>query len=166
MFTNNTEWLDLRTSKGKVPSASLTILQAELDCVQKKLRELKEQQVYQRTSYSVAAIDTEVFRMETGLSTKSVLQIVFNYTLRFTDNNNYYYGKVNSIKLEDQVFIKLMKLRQNYTNLYLAQLFCIKPDDSKIEAILNLPLPQNKKDVECLLGMVTCLGKFISNMST
>ena len=69
----------------------------------------------------MAAIDTEVFRMETGLSTKSVLQIVFNYTLRFTDNINYYYGKVNSIKLEDQVFIKLIKLRQNYSNLYLAQ---------------------------------------------
>ena len=68
--------------------------------------------------------------------------------------------------MEDQVFIKLIKLRQNYTNLYLAQLFCIKPDDSKIEAILNLPLPQNKKDVECLLGMATCLSKFISNMST
>ena len=114
----------------------------------------------------MAAIDTEVFRMETGLSTKSVLQIVFNYTLRFTNNINYYYGKVNSIKLEDQIFIKLIKLRQNYSNLYLAQLFCIKPDDSKIEAILNLPLPQNKKDVECLLGMVTCLSKFISNMST
>ena len=106
--------------KGKVASASLTILQAELDCVQKELRELKEQQVYQRTRYSVAAIDTEVFRMETGLSTKSVLQIVFDYTLRFTDNINYYYGKVNSIKLEDQIFIKLIKLRQNYSNLYLA----------------------------------------------
>lgn len=103
----------MRTSKGKVASSRLTILQAELDCVQKELRELKEQQVYQRTRYSVAAIDTEVFRMETGLSTKSVLQIVFNYTLRFTDNINYYYGKVNSIKLEDQVFIKLIKLRQN-----------------------------------------------------
>ena len=42
-FSNNTEWLDLRTSQGKVASASLTILQAELDCVQKELRELKEQ---------------------------------------------------------------------------------------------------------------------------
>ena len=37
----------------------------------------------------------------------------------------------------------------------------IKPDESKIEAILNLPSPQNKKDVERLLGMVTYLSKFI-----
>ena len=37
----------------------------------------------------------------------------------------------------------------------------IKPDESKIEAILNLPTPQNKKDVERLLGMVTYLSKFI-----
>ena len=42
----------------------------------------------------------------------------------------------------------------------------IKPDETKIEAILNLPTPQNKKDVECLLGMVTYLSKFIPNMST
>ncbi|KAL9974674.1 hypothetical protein ACROYT_G011737 [Oculina patagonica] len=42
----------------------------------------------------------------------------------------------------------------------------IKPDESKIEAILNLPSPQNKKDVERLLGMVTYLSKFIPNMST
>ena len=41
----------------------------------------------------------------------------------------------------------------------------IKPDESKIEAILNMPGPQNKKDVERLLGMVTYLSKFIPNMS-
>ena len=42
----------------------------------------------------------------------------------------------------------------------------VKPDESKIEAILNLPSPQNKKDVERLLGMLTYLSKFIPNMST
>ena len=42
----------------------------------------------------------------------------------------------------------------------------IKPDESKIDAILNLPSPENKKDVERLLGMVTYLSKFIPNMST
>ena len=42
----------------------------------------------------------------------------------------------------------------------------IKPDESKIEAILNLPSSQNKKGVERLLGMVTYLSKFIPNMST
>ena len=42
----------------------------------------------------------------------------------------------------------------------------IKPDDSKIKAILNLPSPQNKKNVEPLLGMVTYLSKFLPNMST
>ena len=42
----------------------------------------------------------------------------------------------------------------------------IKPDESKIEAILNLPSPLNKKDVERLLGMVTYLSKCIPNMST
>ena len=41
----------------------------------------------------------------------------------------------------------------------------IKPDESKIEAILNLPSPQNKKDVGRLLGVLTYLSKLIPNMS-
>ena len=115
---------DSRTDEEKVASVSQTILEAELDCLKKELRELKEQQVYQRTRYSVAAMDSEVLRMETGLPTKDVFQIVVNYISRFRDNINYYYGwRVDSIKLEDQVFITLMKLRQNHTNLHLAQLF-------------------------------------------
>ena len=38
---------------------SQTILEAELGCLKKELRELKEQQVYQRTRYSVAAMDSD-----------------------------------------------------------------------------------------------------------
>ena len=41
-----------------------------------------------------------------------------------------------------------------------------KPDESKIEAILNMPPSQHKKDLERLLGMITYLSKFIPNMST
>lgn len=81
--TSNTELVhklekspDLKTNEEKVTSASLTILEAELDCVKKELRELREQQVYQRTRYSVAAIYTDVLRMETGLSTKSVSKLL------------------------------------------------------------------------------------------
>ncbi|KAL9983117.1 hypothetical protein ACROYT_G005247 [Oculina patagonica] len=97
------ESTDSRTDEEKVASASQTILEAELDCLKKELRELKEQQVYQRTRYSVAAMDSEVLRMETGLPTKDVFQIVVNYISRFKDNINYYYGwRVDSIKLEDQ----------------------------------------------------------------
>ena len=43
---------------------------------------------------------------------------------RFKDSVNYFYNwKVECLSLEDQIFITLMKLRQNYTNLHLAQLF-------------------------------------------
>ena len=46
------------------------------------------------------------------------------YVARFKGHINYYSGwKVKAISLEDQVFITLMKLKQNYTNLHLAQLF-------------------------------------------
>ena len=45
-------------------------------------------------------------------------------SLTFEDSINYLAGwKVESISFEDQIFITLMKLRQNYTNLHLAQLF-------------------------------------------
>lgn len=42
----------------------------------------------------------------------------------------------------------------------------IRPDESKITAILNMPVPQNKKDIERLLGMITYLSKYIPNMSS
>jgi len=46
------------------------------------------------------------------------------HPLRLKDFNVYYFGwKVESIKFEDQIFITLMKLRQNYINLHFAQLF-------------------------------------------
>ena len=62
--------------------------------------------------------------METGLPTKEIFTIVVDYTAKFKDSISYYCGwKVESITFEDQIFITLMKLRQNYTNLHLAQLF-------------------------------------------
>ena len=62
--------------------------------------------------------------METGLPTKEVFNIVVNHALRFKDSVNYFAGwNVESISFEDQIFITLMKVRQNYTQLHLAQLF-------------------------------------------
>ena len=69
-------------------------------------------------------MSSEVIRMETGLPTKEIFTIVVDYTAKFKDSISYYCGwKVESITFEDQIFITLMKLRQNYTNLHLAQLF-------------------------------------------
>ena len=41
----------------------------------------------------------------------------------------------------------------------------LKPDQSKIEAILNMPVPQCTKDLERFLGMINYLGKFIPQLS-
>lgn len=41
----------------------------------------------------------------------------------------------------------------------------LKPDPDKIAAIVNMREPENKKDVEKFLGMITYLGKFIPHMS-
>ena len=50
--------------------------------------------------------------------------ISVNHVARFKGHINYYSGwKEEAISLEDQVFITLMKLKQNYTNLHPAQLF-------------------------------------------
>ena len=50
--------------------------------------------------------------------------IVVNYVKQFSPEIRYFNDwKVERILLKDQVFIALMKLRQNYTNLYLAELF-------------------------------------------
>ncbi|XP_063903271.1 uncharacterized protein K02A2.6-like [Zophobas morio] len=42
----------------------------------------------------------------------------------------------------------------------------IEPDNSKIEAVLNMPQPTSKQDVQRLLGMLTYVSKFIPEFST
>ena len=72
----------------------------------------------------MSALEGDVIRMETGLRTKEVFNNVVNHALRFKDSVNYFAGwNVESISFEDQIFITLMKMRQNYTQLHLAQLF-------------------------------------------
>ena len=100
------------------------VLEAELDLASRELRRHEETERYQRSHYSVSALTSKVIRMETGLPTKEVFDIVVKHAMRFQDSINYFFGwKVKTIAFEDQIFITLMKVRQNYTNLHLAQLF-------------------------------------------
>ena len=41
----------------------------------------------------------------------------------------------------------------------------VKPDVSKIEAIIDIPTPQDKHAVQRLLGMINYLAKFVPNLS-
>lgn len=62
--------------------------------------------------------------METGLLTKEVFKIVVRHASNFKDSIDYFRGwKVKSVTFEDQIFIALMKVRKNDTNLHLVQLF-------------------------------------------
>lgn len=114
---------DEKAEANKKPVEQI-VLEAELQSKSRELEERKNREAYQFSHYSASTLSEEVFRMETGLPTKDVFNIIVLYTLRFKDSICYYYGwRVNSISFEDQIFITLMKARQNYTNLHLAQLF-------------------------------------------
>ena len=41
----------------------------------------------------------------------------------------------------------------------------LKPDVDKIEAIKQMPIPEDKQDVQRLLGMLNYLNKFIPDFS-
>ena len=100
------------------------ILEAELQQAKRDLTDLKQKTDYLHKYYTVSVLGEDVLKMETGLPTKEVFLIVVKYTRRFKQSINYFAGwKVESISFEDQIFITLMKVRQNYTNLHLAQLF-------------------------------------------
>ena len=100
------------------------ILEAELDLVKRDLKSLKQHVQYKTRCYTVGKLSGDVIRMETGLPTKEVFEIVVRYALRFKDLINYFAGwTVESITFEDQIFITLKKVKQNYTNMHLAQLF-------------------------------------------
>lgn len=93
------------------------VLQVELDMVKRELDTCEESADYQKTHYSVSKLNADVIKMETGPPTKEIFDIVVEYVADFKER------KVESISWEDQIFLTLMKLRQNYTNLHLAQLF-------------------------------------------
>ena len=89
-----------------------------------RIKQQREAAQYQRTHYFGSTLTTYVFRLENGLPTKEVFRIVENYPSRFKHSLSHYAGwRVESIIFEDQILITLMKLRQNYTNLHIAQLF-------------------------------------------
>ena len=99
------------------------ILKSDLHNATTDMEQLQKDVEYLRCSYSVSSLNENVLRLKTGLP-KKVFWILANYAARFRDSVNYYYGwKVEGVKFEDQFLITLMKLRQNYTNLHLAQLF-------------------------------------------
>lgn len=107
----------------KIPTSQI-ILEAELDCVKNELKQQEQSTQYKKGHYSASTLSSEVIRMETGLPTKEVFQIVVNYVSRFKNSVSYYAGwRVESVSFEDQIFITLMKLRQNYPNLHIGQLF-------------------------------------------
>ena len=90
------------------------ILEAELDLAKRGLKNLNDILHYKNRCYTVTELPGDVIRMETGLPTKEVFDIVVRHALRFKDSINYFGGwKVESITFEDQIFITLMKVRQN-----------------------------------------------------
>ena len=100
------------------------ILEAELEQAKREIIDQKEKNDYIKKHYTVSTLSEDVLKMETGLPTREVFHIVVNYADRFKQSINYFAGwRVQSISFEDQIFITLMKVRENYTNLHLAQLF-------------------------------------------
>ena len=123
---NDSYSLSGEASECETSNASMqnVLLEVELENLRKELQNRKSNEQYQRQIYSVMALRDEVICIETGLPNKQIFSIVVNYVRRFSAEINYLYGwRVERILLEDQVFITLMKLQQNYTNLQLAELF-------------------------------------------
>lgn len=52
------------------------ILEAELDFANRELKELNQTVQYKRNKYTVSALEGDVIRMETGLPTKEVFNIL------------------------------------------------------------------------------------------
>ncbi|CAL8253708.1 unnamed protein product [Boreogadus saida] len=74
--------------------------------------------------YSPATLCDEVIRMETGLPDKAMFSRVVGLVQRLEGSIVYAAGRrVEGMTMESQVFMALMKVRQNYTHLHLTQLF-------------------------------------------
>ena len=79
-------------------STNEIILEAELDQAREDLQDMQEKERYKQKHYTVSELSAEVLRMETGLPTKEVFNIVVLHALRFKDCIVYYSGwKVESV---------------------------------------------------------------------
>ena len=101
----------------------LDVSAIELEMVKDELKSAYDK--FEKSSaYSIHKMPLSVFKMETGLPSTQMFWILVWYLKRFERSIKYHLEwNVTCIPFEDQVFMTLMKLRQNYTNLHLAQLF-------------------------------------------
>ena len=131
--------------KGKKRSKE-EILQNTNDLIRKHELIEKEKEIsnlhniikYKIRVYSVSFLSEKVIGMESGVHTKQIFDIIVNCVARFRGNINYYNGwqvQEDLVRLEDQIFITLMKLRQNYPNFHIAQLYGIS--ESTVSNIIH-----------------------------
>ena len=77
-------------------------------------------------------MDEDVLKMEAGLATRDSFNSVVSYAERLKDQINYLSG------WRVEISITSMKVRQDYTNLHLAQLF-----SSSVSTIANIVTTSN-----------------------
>ena len=88
------------------------ILEAELDLVNRDLKSLEEQVQYKTRCYTVGELSGDVVRMETGLPTKEVFEIVVRYALRFKDSINYLFPlETKTNYLHHPLFFNMVRAR-------------------------------------------------------
>lgn len=73
-------------------STTEIILEVELDQAREDLQDMQEKESYAQKHYTVSELSAEVLRMETGLPTKEIFNIVVLHALRFQDCIVYYSG--------------------------------------------------------------------------
>ena len=86
----------------KKASTKGIVLEAELDQVKKELADVQAREKYWKKSITISRLIAEVIRMETGLPTREVFDIVVNHALRFKDSitNTFLVGKWNQSLLK------------------------------------------------------------------
>ena len=100
--------------RSKSSTKEIVSLEAELKQAEREITDLKEKIGYLKNHYTVSTLDEDVLKIETGLATRD----------SSTSNQLLTAGwRVESMTFEDQIFITLMKVRQDHIKLHFPQLF-------------------------------------------
>lgn len=103
-----------------MPTTREVILEAQLDLASREVKDLEGTLEYKGMQYLSPGLTKMPYEWRRGLPTKTVFDIVVNFALRFKDSINYFAGWfVELISFEDLIFITLMRVQQNHTNLLL-----------------------------------------------
>ncbi|XP_062589079.1 uncharacterized protein LOC134250729 [Saccostrea cucullata] len=128
---------------------------------------------FERLPFGISSAPEVFQRAMSHVFENQPCEVIADDILIWADSEQEHLEKLSQIlkRAEDVgLLFKKDKCKVNKSEVeYVGHVFSsdgVKPSGEKIKAILAIPAPENKKELQRFMGMINYLGKFIPNLST